>query len=72
MAMMMMMMITTTTIIIIIIKEKGKVHPRTSDGQPEGEYRYSSPLSLTLAQDEGGWSKTPRPVGMENLIPFET
>jgi hypothetical protein len=27
---------------------------------PEGEYRYSSTLSLTLALNGGGWS-TPRP-----------
>jgi len=52
--------LTTTTIIIIIIKVKGKVHPRTSKGHPEGEYRYSSPLPFTVVQDEGGWSKTPR------------
>jgi hypothetical protein len=32
-------------------KGKGKLHPRTC---PEGEKRYSSTLSLTLALDEGG------------------
>jgi hypothetical protein len=42
------------------IKGKGKVLPRTDHEGPEGEYRYSSTLSLTSALDEGGWS-TPRP-----------
>jgi hypothetical protein len=37
-----------------------KVNPRTGHEGPEGEYRYSSILSLTSAPDEGGWS-TPRP-----------
>jgi hypothetical protein len=40
--------------------DKGKGHPITGHEGPEGEYRYSSTLSLTLALDEGGWS-TPRP-----------
>ena len=40
---------------------KGKVHPRTGHGGPEGEQRYSSTLSLTSVLDGGGWS-TPRPV----------
>jgi hypothetical protein len=35
---------------------KGKVHPRTGHEGPEGEYRYSSTLSLTSALDGGGWS----------------
>jgi hypothetical protein len=39
---------------------KGKVLPRTGHEGPEGEYRYSSTLSLTSALDVGGWS-TPRP-----------
>jgi hypothetical protein len=39
---------------------KGQGHPRTGHEGPEGEYRYSSNLSLTSALDEGGWS-TPRP-----------
>jgi hypothetical protein len=41
-------------------KGKGKVFFRTGHEGPEGEYRYSSTLSLTLALDEGGWS-TSRP-----------
>jgi len=41
-------------------KGKGKVHPRTGHEGPEGEYRYSSTLSLTSAPDRSGWS-TPRP-----------
>jgi len=41
-------------------KGKGKVHPRTNHEDPEGEQRYISTLSLTLALDVGGWS-TPRP-----------
>jgi hypothetical protein len=40
--------------------KKGKVLPRTGHEGPEGEYRYSSTLSLTSALDRGGWS-TPRP-----------
>ena len=32
----------------------GKVHPRTSHEGPEGEYRYSSTLSLTSALDGVG------------------
>ena len=39
---------------------KGKVHPRTGHEGPEGEYRYSSTLSLTSGLEGGGWS-TPRP-----------
>ena len=35
---------------------KGKVHPRTGHKGPEGQQRYSSTVSLTLAQDGGGWS----------------
>jgi hypothetical protein len=41
-------------------KGKGKVYPRTGHEGPEGEWRYSSTLSLTSALDRGGWS-TPRP-----------
>jgi hypothetical protein len=41
-------------------KGKGKVYPRTGHEGPEGEWRYSSTLSLTSALDGGGWS-TPRP-----------
>jgi hypothetical protein len=41
-------------------KGKGKVLPRSGHERPEGEYWYSSTLSLTRALDEGGWS-TPRP-----------
>jgi hypothetical protein len=38
---------------------KGKVHPRTGHEGPEGEYMFSSTLSLTSVLDWGGWS-TPR------------
>ena len=41
------------------VPDKGKVHPRTGHEGPEGEYRYSSTLSLTLALDGSGWL-TPR------------
>jgi hypothetical protein len=37
-------------------KLKGKGHPRTDHEGPEGEYRYSSTLSITSALDGGGWS----------------
>ena len=37
-------------------KGKGKIHPRTGHELPDGEQRYSSTLSLTLALGEGGWS----------------
>jgi hypothetical protein len=48
------------SVLIAYVIGKGKVHPRTGHECPEGEYRYSSTLSLTPALDEGGWS-TPRP-----------
>ena len=35
---------------------KGKVYPGTGHEGPEGEHRYGSTLSLTLALDVGGWS----------------
>ena len=43
-------------------KVKGKVHPRTGHKGPEGEKRYSSTPSLSLALDGGGWvvNATPR------------
>ena len=34
--------------------------PRTDHEDPEGEQRYSSTLSVTMALDKGGWL-TPRP-----------
>jgi len=36
--------------------EYGKVRPRTGHEGTEGEWRYSSTLSLTSALDGGGWS----------------
>jgi hypothetical protein len=36
------------------------VHPKRGREGPEGDYRYSSTLSLTSAIDGSGWS-TPRP-----------
>ena len=39
----------------ILCKGKRKVHPRTGHEGPEGEQRYSSTLSLTLALD-GVWA----------------
>jgi len=39
---------------------EGKVHPITGNESPEGEYRYSYTLSLTLMIDESGWPM-PRP-----------
>jgi len=41
-------------------ESKGKIHPRTSYGGPEGEYSYSFALSLTSSLDGNEWS-TPRP-----------
>jgi len=41
-------------------KGKVTVHPRTNHECPEGEYRYSSTISLTSALDESRWS-TSRP-----------
>jgi len=41
-------------------KGKGKGRPKTGHEDPEGEYRYSSTLSLASALDGGRWS-TPRP-----------
>jgi hypothetical protein len=37
-------------------KGKGKFHPITCHEVPEGEYSFSSTLSLTSALDEDGWS----------------
>jgi hypothetical protein len=37
-------------------KVKGKVYPKTGHEGPDGEYRYSCTLSLTLALDGDGWS----------------
>jgi hypothetical protein len=48
---------------VVLYLHKGKVkkvRPITGHEGPEGEYRYSSTLSLTPALDGGGWS-TPRP-----------
>jgi hypothetical protein len=39
---------------------KGNVCPVTGHEGPEGEYTYSSTVSLTSAVDGGGWL-TPRP-----------
>jgi len=39
---------------------QSSVHPITGHESTEGEYRYTSTLSLTSALDGGGWS-TPRP-----------
>ena len=41
-------------------KGKGKAYPTTVHEGPEGEWRYSSTLSLTSALEKGGQS-TPRP-----------
>jgi len=44
-------------------KGKGEVHPRTGHEEHEGEYRYSSILSLTSALDGRLVAKaTPRPL----------
>ena len=54
-------------------KEKGKVHPITGLEGPKEEKSYSYTLSLTSAQDGGGWS-APRPdrfiPGKENRYPL--
>jgi len=42
------------------VNGKGEACPGTDHEGPEGEYRYSSTLSLTWALDWGGLS-TPRP-----------
>jgi len=39
-----------------VFEGKGKFHPRRGHKGAEGEYRYSSTLSLTSALDGGGWS----------------
>jgi hypothetical protein len=41
-------------------KSQDKFHPITGHEGPEGEKKYCATLSLTSAQDVGGWSK-PRP-----------
>jgi hypothetical protein len=52
--------LSTGTNAFHLSRKKVKVHPRTSHKGPEGEERYSSNLSLTLALDGGRWS-APRP-----------
>ena len=37
-------------------KGKRKIKPRTRRESPEGEWSYSSSLSLTTTLDGGGWS----------------
>jgi hypothetical protein len=37
-------------------KGTSKVHPKTGHEGPQGEWRYSSTLSLTSALDGGEWS----------------
>jgi len=52
-------------------KGKGNVHPRTGHEGPDGEYMYSSTLSLTSALDGDGCS-TPRPARFtpgKDLVP---
>jgi len=44
-----------------LCKGKSKVHPKTGHEGPDGEYMYSSTLSLTSALNEGGRS-TPCPA----------
>jgi hypothetical protein len=50
---------TTTGINPVPLKGKGKVLPRTGHEGTEGEYRYSSTLSLTSALDGGGSIRYP-------------
>jgi hypothetical protein len=38
-----------------LLKHAVKILPRTGHEGPDGEQRYSSTLSLTLALDVGGW-----------------
>ena len=47
-------------LLLLFIQVNGKVHPKTRHEGPEGEYGYSSTLSLISALDRSGWS-TPRP-----------
>lgn len=42
-----------------MLKEKGKVHTRTSQEGPKEEYIYSSTLSITPALDGVGFKTTP-------------
>jgi hypothetical protein len=51
---------------------RGKVHPRRGHEGPEGEYRYSSTLSLTSALDGGQWltSRPGRFTPVRNPVPI--
>jgi hypothetical protein len=40
---------------LFCFKGKGKVRPGTDNEGPEGQYRYSSTLSLTSALDGRRW-----------------
>jgi hypothetical protein len=49
--------------ILLQIASESSVHPTTGHESPEGEYRYSSTLSLTSALEAGGVvNSTPRPL----------
>jgi hypothetical protein len=56
-----------------VFKGKGKVRPTRDHEGPEGEQKYSSTLSLTLALDGDGWLK-PHPscftAGIETWYPL--
>jgi hypothetical protein len=47
--------------VLKICKSKGKSYPITDHEGPQGDYRYSSALSLNSALEAGGWSR-PRPL----------
>ena len=50
-------------------KGQGKFHPRTGHEGPEGEYRYSSTLSLTSALDGvGGQRHAPAALPREDQV----
>jgi hypothetical protein len=44
------------SLLTLLIGITRKVHPRTGHEGREGEYTYSSTLSLTSTLDRGGWS----------------
>jgi len=65
--------ILVTSVISVIIKYvnvKGKIHfIPTGHEAPEGEWRYNSTLSLTLALDVGGWSVPHPPAALPPGMP---
>ena len=49
---------------LCLVRDKGKVHPRTSHEGPRGKYKYSPTLSLISALNEGGIAQRHAPAAL--------